>query len=513
MGGCFSSPEKTEASAAESAPQAAMPRPHGLGKTPVSPKLLRHGSVLGRDTQDVHAAYSFGKVLGKGQFGTTYETKDKRTGKKCACKQIPKRKLKSTEDVEDVRREVAIMHHLGGHQNIVNLFGAYEDDRHIYLVMEVCAGGELFDRITARGRYTEKQAADCFRTMMQVLQHCHSMGVIHRDLKPENFLLSDSTDNATLKATDFGLSVYFRPGQAFHEMVGSAYYVAPEVLRKNYSHEADIWSAGVILYILLSGVPPFWSPVESGIFDAVLRGKYDLKSDPWPNISESAKDCIRRMLVPKPSERMSVKECLEHPWVKEGGDAPDTPLNNAILDRMGKFARQCRFKKLGYMVLSKHLSLEEVSGLKAVFDSMDENKDGTVTIQELQNGLKAKGHDLASQDIKALIEAIDVDGNGQLDYQEFVAATIHYNKIAQGENLVKAFEHFDKDSSGYITKDELAQVLSEFGNEVTDLEQIIAEADQDNDGRINYDEFVALMTSADGASQGMRSLRLGAMKV
>jgi calcium-dependent protein kinase len=170
------------------------------------------GPVLGRPMEDVKATYSIGKELGRGQFGVTHLCTHKATGKQYACKTIAKRKLVNKEDIEDVRREVQIMHHLTGQPNIVELLGAYEDKQSVHLVMELCAGGELFDRIIAKGHYTERAAASLLRTIVQIVHTCHSMGVIHRDLKPENFLLLNKDENSPLKATDFGLSVFYKQG-------------------------------------------------------------------------------------------------------------------------------------------------------------------------------------------------------------------------------------------------------------------------------------------------------------
>eukprot|EP00249_Psilotum_nudum_P009776 c22148_g2_i1 orf=233-1084(+) len=216
------------------------------------------GTVLCRPMEDLRATYTLGRELGRGQFGVTHLCTHKITGGLFACKSIAKRKLRNKEDIDDVRREVQIMHHLTGQQNIVELKGAYEDKHSVHLVMELCAGGELFDRIVSKGHYTERAAANLCRTIVKVVQICHSLGVMHRDLKPENFLFLSKNEDSPLMATDFGLSVFFKPGQVFRDIVGSAYYVAPEVLRRRYGPEADVWSAGIILYILLSGVPPFW---------------------------------------------------------------------------------------------------------------------------------------------------------------------------------------------------------------------------------------------------------------
>lgn len=171
------------------------------------------GPVLGKPMEDVRSTYSMGKELGRGQFGVTHLCTHKSTGKQYACKTIAKRKLVNKEDIEDVKREVQIMHHLSGQPNIVELVNVFEDKQSVHLVMELCAGGELFDRIIAKGHYTERAAASLLRTIVQIVHTCHSMGVIHRDLKPENFLLLNKDENAPLKATDFGLSVFYKQGE------------------------------------------------------------------------------------------------------------------------------------------------------------------------------------------------------------------------------------------------------------------------------------------------------------
>lgn len=175
-------------------------------------KIGAIGPVLQRPMEDVKATYTMGKELGRGQFGVTHLCTHKATGQKYACKTIAKRKLSNKEDIEDVRREVQIMHHLAGQKNVVELKGAFEDKNSVHLVMELCAGGELFDRIIAKGHYTERAAASLMRTIVQIVHTCHSMGVIHRDLKPENFLLLNKDEDSPLKATDFGLSVFYKEG-------------------------------------------------------------------------------------------------------------------------------------------------------------------------------------------------------------------------------------------------------------------------------------------------------------
>ncbi|XP_049379209.1 calcium-dependent protein kinase 1-like [Solanum stenotomum] len=459
----------------------------------VSSAGLRTDSVLQKKTGNLKEFFSIGKKLGQGQFGTTFLCTEKATGKRYACKSIAKRKLLTDDDVEDVRREVQIMHHLAGHPHVISIKGAYEDAVAVHLVMEYCAGGELFDRIIQRGHYTERKAAELTRTIVGVVEACHSLGVMHRDLKPENFLFVDQKEESLLKTIDFGLSIFFKPGDKFTDVVGSPYYVAPEVLRKRYGPEADVWSAGVIIYILLSGVPPFWAENEQGIFEQVLHGDLDFTSDPWPSISEDAKDLMRRMLIRDPRKRLTAHEVLCHPWVQVDGVAPDKPLDSAVLSRMKQFSAMNKLKKMALRVIAESLSEEEIAGLKEMFRMIDTDNSGQITFEELKDGLKRFGSNLKESEIYDLMQAADVDNSGTIDYGEFIAATLHLNKIERDDHLFAAFSYFDKDGSGYITADELQHACEEFGIGDVRMEEMIREADQDNDGRIDYNEFVAMM--------------------
>ncbi|KAF7057632.1 hypothetical protein CFC21_064850 [Triticum aestivum] len=436
-----------------------------------APSVGRPASVLPHKTANVRDHYRIGKKLGQGQFGTTYLCVDKEDGGEYACKSIPKRKLLCREDYEDVWREIQIMHHLSEHPNVVRIRGAYEDALFVHLVMELCAGGELFDRIVAKGHYSERAAAQLIRTIVGVVEGCHSLGVMHRDLKPENFLFASTAEDAPLKATDFGLSVFYKPGDKFADVVGSPYYVAPEVLLKCYGPEADVWSAGVILYILLCGVPPFWAESETGIFKQVLRG---------------------------------------HPWIVDDSVAPDKPIDSAVLSRLKHFSAMNKLKKMALRVIAESLSEEEIGGLKELFKMIDTDNSGTITYEELKDGLKRVGSDLMEPEIQSLMDAADIDNSGSIDYGEFLAATLHVNKLEREENLVSAFAFFDKDGSGFITIDELSQACEKFGLSDVHLEDMIKDVDQNNDGQIDYSEFAAMMRKGNAGGSSGTSGAVGA---
>ncbi|KAK1258512.1 hypothetical protein QJS04_geneDACA011483 [Acorus gramineus] len=471
-----------------------------------APTNTKPTSVLPYQTPNLKEHYQIGKKLGQGQFGTTYLCIDRSDGRQYACKTIPKRKLICREDYEDVWREIQIMHHLSEHPNVVRIKGAYEDPVFVHLVMELCAGGELFDRIVQKGHYTERKAAQLIKTIVGVVEACHSLGVMHRDLKPENFLFANGDEDAVLKATDFGLSVFYKPGDTFSDVVGSPYYVAPEVLRKLYGPEADVWSAGVILYILLSGVPPFWAETEAGIFKQILQEELDFVSEPWPIISESAKDLIRKMLNRNPKERLTAHQVLCHPWIVDDRVAPDRPLDSAVLSRLKQFSAMNKLKKMALRVIAESLSEEEIGGLKELFKMIDTDNSGTITFEELKEGLRRVGSELMESEIKSLMDAADIDNSGSIDYGEFLAATVHLNKMEREENLISAFSFFDKDGSGYITIDELQQACQDFGLSDVHLDEMIREIDQDNDGQIDYGEFAAMMRKGNGGI-GRRTMR------
>ncbi|XP_075490180.1 LOW QUALITY PROTEIN: calcium-dependent protein kinase 10-like [Primulina tabacum] len=466
--------------------------------------------------------YILGRELGRGEFGVTYLCTDRETREALACKSISKKKLRTAVDIEDVRREVEIMSSLPEHPSVVKLRATYEDNEAVHLVMELCEGGELFDRIVARGHYSERAAAGVAKTVAEVVRMCHQNGVVHRDLKPENFLFANKKENSALKAIDFGLSVFFKPGERFNEIVGSPYYMAPEVLKRNYGPEVDIWSAGVILYILLCGVPPFWAETEQGVALAILRGVIDFKREPWSQVSESAKNLVRQMLEPDPQKRLTAQQVLEHPWIQNAKKAPNVPLGDIVRARLKQFSVMNRFKKKALRVIAEHLSVEEVEVMRDMFALMDTDRDGKVSYEELKAGLRKVGSQLAEPEIKLMMDVADVDGNGVLDYGEFVAVTIHLQRMENDEHFRRAFMFFDRDGSGYIELHELQEALVDDSGETDNdvINDIMREVDTDKDGQISYDEFVAMMktgtdwrkASRQYSRERFKSLSLNLMK-
>lgn len=286
-------------------------------------------------TSNLKDRYILGEQLGWGQFGIIRVCSDKLTGEVLACKSIGKDRLVTSDDVRSVKLEIEIMSKLSGHPNVVDLKAVYEEEDYVHLVMELCAGGELFHLLEKHGRFSESQARVRFRHLMQVVLYCHENGVVHRDLKPENILLATKASSSPIKLADFGLATYIKPGQSLHGLVGSPFYIAPEVLAGGYNQAADVWSAGVILYILLSAMPPFWGKTKSRIFDAVRVADLRFPSDPWYRISESAKNLIKGMLCTDPFQRLTAQQVLDHHWMKDNGPAETSGCENHSFGEWG----------------------------------------------------------------------------------------------------------------------------------------------------------------------------------
>ncbi|KAJ9540194.1 hypothetical protein OSB04_026700 [Centaurea solstitialis] len=454
---------------------------------------------------EIEQMYVLGKELGRGEFGVTYTCTDKVSGEVFACKSMLKKKLRSRVDIEDVIKEAKIMKHMPPHVNIVTLKDTYEDDTAVYFVMELCEGGELFDRIVAKGHYTERAAARVTKTIVEVIQMCHNHGVMHRDLKPENFLFANKHETAALKVIDFGLSVFFKPGERFNEIVGSPYYMAPEVLKQNYGPEVDVWSAGVILYILLCGFPPFSAETDQGVAQAIIRSVVEFKRDPWPKVSETAKDLVKKMLNRDPKLRLTAQEVLgnlscyrlisDHPWIQNAGKTPNVSLGETVKARLKQFSVMNKLKRRALRVIAEHLTAEEVAGIKQWFDLMDTSKQGKINIVELKAGLQKLGQQIPDADLQILMDTGDVDKDGFLNYGEFVAISVHLRKMGNDDHLKDAFAFFDQNKSGYIEIEELREALADEMETNNDevIAAIIHDVDTDKDGRISFEEFTAMM--------------------
>ncbi|GJP36681.1 hypothetical protein CLOM_g21161, partial [Closterium sp. NIES-68] len=273
--------------------------------------------VLGREFSDVAASFVIIKreVLGQGELGTVRRCVEVASGEVYACKTVEKRGIVTREDARDVRRMVACLEAVRGHPHVLALKAVFEDAENIHVVTGLCAGGELFDLIRCNGRLSEGVCASVCRGVVAALLHCHRQGIMHRDVKPENILLLHPRSHSPVKLSDFGVATAFKKGVPLHDVMGTREYMAPEVIKGAYGPEADVWSAGAVLYIMLCGAPPFWSSANHSVTDAILRKPVTLRTSRWRGVSEEAKDLVVRMLEKDPRRRITCNQVLDHPWI------------------------------------------------------------------------------------------------------------------------------------------------------------------------------------------------------
>jgi len=344
------------------------------------------------------------KEIGHGHYGVVRKCMDRQTKAWYAIKSIRKSKVGR---VDVLRREVSLLKECD-HPNIIKLHEVHEDQKYLHLITELCTGGELFDAIIAKtqsaeGHFSERDAAALVRCILDAIAYCHNKAIVHRDLKPENFLFSTNDEKtAVIKIIDFGLSRHDCDVSmgVMNTKVGTPYYVAPEVLNREYTKSCDIWSIGVITYILLCGYPPFYGDTDNQIFDAVKKARFDFPSPDWDGISLSAKEFISTLLQPIPSKRPTAAQAMEHQWMKEmtpqstekkqrtsqirKSSIAISPLSISFI----KFRDMQKLKKAALAYLATNATGNDIVALRDVFSKIDTDKNGTITLEELDNCLK-----------------------------------------------------------------------------------------------------------------------------
>ena len=296
------------------------------------------------------SAYTLSRELGSGAFSVVKLGINKKSGAQTAVKIVSKAKL-TEEDLESLYVEIDILGKLD-HPNIIKLFETFDEGNEYLIVTELVAGGELFDRIVSKSHYTEKEARDLVRLFLQTMAYMHGKGVVHRDLKPENLLLVSDDDDANVKIADFGFAKKVSDLTVNEVACGTPGYVAPEILRGDrYGTEVDIWSMGVICYVLLAGYPPFYDEDQKKLFKKIKNGVYYFHEDHWANTSPEAIDMIKKMLCVSQSERATANELLSHPWITlEDDKLASKDLSNSVLT-MKKFNARRRLRAAANAVI------------------------------------------------------------------------------------------------------------------------------------------------------------------
>jgi len=449
--------------------------------------------------------------IGHGHYGIVRRCMDRTTNEWYAVKSIRKAKVKK---IEVLKREISILKEVT-HPHIIELVDVFEDAKYLHLVTELCTGGELFDAIIAKsqsieGHYSEHDAASIINDILDAIAYCHSKGIVHRDLKPENFLFLTKSEDAPIKIIDFGLSRHKDTDDTMMKTkVGTPYYVAPEVLRQEYTEACDVWSIGVITYILLCGYPPFYGDNDVEIFNSVRTGQFDFPSPEWDEISNSAKQFVTLLLQVDPEKRPAAFQSMDHPWITKhvpNSTNHDPNVSNNNKDRKKILANQSvrgmsfqkylamqKLKKIALVTIAKHLSHDEVGSLEDVFRQVDQSGDGVMSLTEIHdNILREKLPPEIQLELVAVKEDLSLSDDDTLNWKAFLAATIDKNLVMREDKIRFAFDHFfHSENKDYLTLTDFESIFD--GDNVTQGKEVFTFLDTNEDGKISFDDFRAAM--------------------
>lgn len=449
--------------------------------------------------------YNIISKLGDGSYGTVFLAVNNLTKSKVAIKKIIKVKENIIDDLE-IKNEIDILKKLD-HPNIVKIYEFYETNDSYYIVTEYCKNGELYGYI--KNQYTEQQLAVLFYQVFSGLCYLHDNHILHRDLKLENILISEVEKDLNfkqnffwIKIIDFGTAKIFEKNKSEKTVVGSSYYIAPEVLKHKYDEKCDTWSVGVILYMLIVGRAPFDGDDDDEIIEKIRKGKYNSNNKKLLACSKEVQDLVKRLLDINTETRLSSKEALNHPWfINYGGRALYSSFDKKemllYIDNLFNYKFQSKFQQLvlAFVVHNIPHSVETKLILK-LFRFLNTKGDCKLTKLELLNGLcyfKQKEEILKYLD--NIFLSLDGDNNGYIEYEEFLRACMDKKQILTDNNLHYAFNFLDKDKTKTLSVNKIMGAFVTKGNKT--LEEIfkntIKEVDRNNDGEINFEEFKELM--------------------
>ena len=449
------------------------------------------------------------KMLGKGAFGEVWLAHHKDLDRDFAMKIIKKRKSKSNDE-KDILNEIRILKKLD-HPKILKVIDFYSTLKKYYIITEYCPEGELFNEIIKVGKFDEGQSAFIINQILKAITYCHKMNIIHRDIKPENIMITNREKNGCLqvKLIDFGTAKIFEKGHQEKKYVGSSYYMAPEIIKRKYDEKCDLWSIGVILYILLTGRPPFDGNDDDEILENVKKGVYDKSGYPFPLLSSHAKDLIFKLLEYDPKKRLNAEEAIEHPWFKTAEFKKKDKVNTIapelakeLIQNMTKYRSDNMLKCAVIAYLVHHITnTEECYEASKLFIKIDLNSDGRIEKHELIQGFEKYwgiSKEEAKEKVDLIFTNIDTDFNGFIEYEEFVRAAVN-SSIFMSKNYLKfAFNYFDRDSSGDITFEEIKKRFTQNTKNTNpkvdkELKDIFDSIDINGDGSISFEEFCKMM--------------------
>lgn len=469
--------------------------------------VITPGAFIHENPVDFFSVYQLtSNILGKGNFTEVRECIHLRSGQHRAVKVIHKSGV-SRRLLTDrmILREVSVLKHLS-HPNIVRVFEFFEDRLRYYIVMELCKGRELFDLILALGHLDELRAAHVLEQLLSAISYCHSLHIVHRDVKLENVIVEDREQDLIAKLIDFDSATFFDVTRQVHGYYGTTYYMAPEVIMGNYDEKCDVWSLGVILYVMLSGRPPFWGYTERVVKSAIVNDPFSMSGKEWTSVSSSAKDLVTRMLTKDPVRRITAAEAFLHPWIQNLHPRPTTDPAVAlqVSTNIKDFHSLTKLKAaVRTFVVSQVIDSHEFNELREVFQKMDRDGDGLLSERDLVDMMKEVMSPVeAEHEAKSIVKALSPRDDGLIDYNAFLSVTADKRKLLSESNLRSAFMLFDSHGNGKIQSEDLREWLSA-GNLLEDSvwQRVVQDLDEGGKGEITLKQFLTAMAGSRAFSQ------------
>ena len=445
------------------------------------------------------------KDIGSGTYSKVQLVQHKINLSIRAMKVIKKKKKKGTNQTNehDVYKEVNLLIKMD-HPNIVKIFEFYNGEKEYYLIMEYCEGGELFDKIV-KSNLTEIQCAYIMYQIISAVNYCHKMKIIHRDLKPENILIKKDEDGFyRVKVCDFGTSKAFKIGDTEKQLVGSAYYIAPEVIQKKYNLKCDLWSCGVIMFVLLTKKPPFGGRNDAIIMQNIQIGKY--KEHLLDEYSPYAKELVALLLEKNIKKRINAEQALNHPWF-DVFKCKDILTDIQDKDTIKRFIENLKNYKRGSIIQETALAflvhnypdLDEVVNACKLFGQIDKNGKGKITLNDFIEGLNKILKKNMEEDAKKIFENLDEYSSGYLEYEMFIRAAINKKIFLTEDTLKFTFKFFDKENTKKITSESILKIFEESikkdENVKIELENMTKEASPNENLEMDFENFSEFMKS------------------